>query len=151
MVDAYRAEFRMDLQEIGVDLAVWWRDRRWLGLYELFQHLPDNCRTKMAIAQNPEAAEQIARIAPASGPAEIPLTAITPELIVLMRMHDRLADLVQATLDTIPVEKGKSRPKYKGEPIPVEKSEIEKQRLQIQREIAMHWTTQFFPHSTGFA
>jgi hypothetical protein len=151
MVDHYRAEFRMDLQEIGVDLAVWWRDRRWLALYELFSKLPDTCRTRMAIAQDPRAAEAIARADPAPGKAEIPLSAIDPKMVVLLRIYDRLADLTQATLDTIPVDKGKARPRYRGEPLPVEKSAVEIARLRYQREIALHWTSQFFPHSTGFA
>jgi hypothetical protein len=151
MVDAYRPEFRADLMDVGVDLAVWWRDRRWLALYELFMALPGNSRTKLAISQNPEAAKIIAQQAPAAGPAEIPLRDMDSFMAVLLHIDDRLGDVAQAVYDSIPVDKGKPRPRYKGSPIAVEKSAVEIARLQYQREIALHWTGQFFPHSTGFA
>ena len=151
MVDAYRAEFRADLLELGIDLAVWWRDRRWLALYEVFMALPGNSRTKLAISQNPEAARLIAEQQPPSGPAEIPLRDVDSPLAVQLKIYDRLGDVAQAIYDSIPVEKGRARPRYKGQPIPIEKSAVEIERLRIQREIALHWTGQFFPHSSGFA
>jgi hypothetical protein len=151
MVDAYRSEFRADLMDLGVDLAVWWRDRRWLALYELFTHLPGTSRTKLAISQNPEAARIIAEHAPAPGPAEIPLRDVDSQMAVLLKIHDRLGELAQCVLDTIQLPPGKPRPRYKGQPIAIEQSAVEIARMQYQREIALHWTAQFFPHSTGFA
>lgn len=150
LVNAHRAEFRADLLELGVDLAVWWRDRRWAALYELFTQLPSTARTKLAISQTPETAKMLAEEPEAQGAAELPLNAMTPQMIVSLAIYDRLADLTQATLDTIPGKKGAARPRYGGKPIPVEKSQLQIERAKFERRVAVHWSSEFFPHSDGF-
>lgn len=49
------------MQVYGVDLARWWRDRRWRGLLELIDQLPQASRFMEAVANDPEQAEAIAK------------------------------------------------------------------------------------------
>ena len=68
---------------------------------------------------------------------------LTNEL--LARVLDRLADVAQAVLSTIPVDKGKQRPKYKADPFPRPESAIQKARDELAREIGWSLIKQFFP------
>lgn len=49
------------MQVYGVDLARWWRGRRWVALLELIDQLPAASRLNEAIMNDPESAELIAR------------------------------------------------------------------------------------------
>lgn len=49
-----------------MDLARWWRDRRWVGLLDLIDQLPAASRFNEAVLNNPEQAELIAN-RPGSG------------------------------------------------------------------------------------
>lgn len=62
LIRRYRAEIRADLQErYGVDLARWWRERRFRALLDLVDQLPGASRLNEAIQNDPEQAEVIAR------------------------------------------------------------------------------------------
>lgn len=43
-----------------MDLAVWWRQRRWVGLLELIDQLPAHCRLNEAVQNDPEQARLMA-------------------------------------------------------------------------------------------
>ena len=45
-----------------MDLDVWYSAGRWVGLIELIDMLPTNCRLNEAISNDPEMAEQMARM-----------------------------------------------------------------------------------------
>lgn len=68
---------------------------------------------------------------------------LTNEL--LARVLDRLADVAQSVLSTIPVDKGKARPKYKVDNFPRPESAIQKARDELAREIGWSLIKQFFP------
>lgn len=56
----YRPQIRADLlTEYGIDLAVWWRQRRWAGLLELIDELPSASRFNEAILNDREFAEAV--------------------------------------------------------------------------------------------
>lgn len=48
------------MQVYGVDLAAWFREKRWVALLELIDGLPSASRLNEAIANDPELAEAIA-------------------------------------------------------------------------------------------
>lgn len=63
LITHYRAEVRADLAERypGVDLRLWWRERRFRALLDLIDQLPAASRLSEAIQNDPEHAELIAR------------------------------------------------------------------------------------------
>lgn len=62
LITRYRAEVRADLLErFGVDLAQWWRQRRFRSLLELIDQLPGASRYSEAIQNDPEQAQMIAQ------------------------------------------------------------------------------------------
>lgn len=82
---------RADLQEVyGVDLAAWWRQRRWAALLDLIDQLPGTSRLNEAIYDDPD---QAALIASQPEPAE----RWSPRLRQWDLTHVMLQRLIHAT------------------------------------------------------
>lgn len=47
------------MDEYGVDLAIWWHQRRWVALLDLIEQLPTACRWREAMHKDPEYARQV--------------------------------------------------------------------------------------------
>lgn len=104
------------------------------------------------MAADPEVAEQIlAAEAQASGePAEWspPLTEWDTQTALLAEVRDRLGEVIQAVLNTIPVDKGKSRPKFRDKPFPRPVTAVDEARERAARRAALQIVDWFFPHAS---
>jgi hypothetical protein len=71
LIRRYRAEVRADLLEVyGVDLALWWRARRFRPLLELVDQLPMASRLNEAVQNDPDQARLIAEARQNADPDE---------------------------------------------------------------------------------
>lgn len=107
------------MQVYGVDLARWWQDRRYRGLLELIDQLPQASRYMEAVANDPEQARLIAEArSKGSGEGE----AWSPRLAEF-DLHARLMrDQIQALMGVqaaVIAAAGAKPPKIDPYPVPV--------------------------------
>lgn len=64
-------------------------------------------------------------------------------------VYDRLGELIHAVVSTIPVEKGKSRPRIETKPFPRPESIFERIKEEESRQTGSWLVDQFMPHASG--
>lgn len=144
LITRYRAEIRADLAQRypGVDLAQWWRERRFRALLDLIDQLPHASRLNEAIQNDPEQAEVIARAR--EEVADEDREPWAPRLADYDLHANLLRDLIQATIGlraaVIASAGGRSRtvPDY---PTPV--TEVDKATARLERAWAQGVLQQF--------
>lgn len=147
------------MQDIGVDLAVWWKARRWVALLELLDQMPRTARWRAAMANDPEfAREWLAREQESGGddepPWSPPLTEWDTKAELAAEARDLLQDVVKLLVGirhgvpTVQVERLKSPPKLGGKPFPRPVTAIEQAREEAAREAGRQVLAWFFPHAS---
>ncbi|MGQ3382980.1 hypothetical protein [Glutamicibacter sp. TV12E] len=115
-------------------------------MLRLIDGLPSASRFQAAILKDPE----IARILveqDTGGEYAPPLEEYDAHLVALSAIHDRLGDVAQAVLSSIPVDKGKSTPKYRGKPYARPHTAVEDIREEMAREAGQMLINWFTPHA----
>ncbi len=123
-----------------------------MALLELIDALPTASRFRQAVLLDEECAAGL--LAASQGEDEqerawspsIAEWGLTEEL--LASVYDRLGDVAQAVLSTIPVDRGKARPKYPGKEFPRAKTAIDAARERMALEMGHALLKAFFPHAT---
>lgn len=126
-----------------MDLAVLYRQRRWVYLLDLIDNLPQASRLSRAMMNDPEVAEQILAMAEAEGENEWnpPLSEYDLKAQYLAQIVDGLSSL-QSTL--VAVNGGKpERPR----PIPRPKTQIDVIRERRSQERQNDIIALFAPHA----
>ena len=111
---------------------------RWAFALTLIDHLPRTSAFSHAVAQDEELATALA--GEPSGRREVPFTEWSPETEALAAVVNRLSEVVNAIIATIPG--GKPRP-VKPYPHPI--SAADKVRARRRREAALELEAQLFP------
>lgn len=88
------------MQVYGVDLAVWFREKRWVALLELIDGLPSASRFNEAISNDPELAEIIAKQPDSSEPWTPRVLDQSLTNIILARIADGIAVLKETQIAT---------------------------------------------------
>ncbi len=100
-----------------------------------------------ALVNDPEAAAELAK---RPEPAETwtpPVTDWDLQATLLAEIRDRLGEVVGAVLSTIPVEKGKTRPKFRDKPFPRPRTEVDRARELAAHEAQLDIIQTFAPHA----
>lgn len=125
-----------------MDLAVWWRARRWRGLLDLIDQLPAASRLNEAIHNDPEQAERIARARLEQDPDEA--APWSPRQAEYDLHANLLRDLIQAvainTATTVAAAGGKAR-QPATYPTPV--TEVDKATARLERAWAQSVLSRF--------
>ncbi len=97
----YGEHLRADLQQVyGVDMAVLFKERRYVHLLALIEGLPTASRYTKALFDDDEMAERIldSGQGEASGDYHPPLSEWTPELAALTEISDKLSAIQQTQI-----------------------------------------------------
>lgn len=130
-------------------MAAWWRERRYVALLDLIEDLYKKPTSRMsaALVNDPEAAAELAAQPEPSRTWTPPVTDWDLHATLQAEMLDRLGELIGAVLATIPVEKGKSRPKFKAKPFPRPRTAVDRARELATREVQLDIIRRFAPHA----
>lgn len=143
----YREAIRADLlHEYGVDLAAWWKARRWVGLLDLIDQLPTASRLSAAMLDDPEVTEAMAA-RKQTDEWSPPVSEYNLVAMLLAEIRDRQGEIINAVLSTIPVEKGKTRPKHRDKPFPRPVTEIDRAKRRASEHAYLDIVRTFAPHA----
>lgn len=127
-----------------MDLAEWFRARRWVALLELIDMLPAACRLNEAIADDPETARYLAQLRldknPGAGEWSPRVSEYDLHALLMREIIQRLDGIYQASV----ANTGNKPPQIP--PFPAPKTAIDKAVAAAERE----WTEEFV-QKFGFA
>lgn len=142
-----------------MDLAAWWKARRWVALLELIDQLPRTARTRAAMVNDPQfAKEWLEREgqdddeAPEWTP---PLTEWDTRTQLEAEQRDLLLDAVRLLagirhgIQVVNVKQLRPAPRTGGKPFPRPRTAIDEARETAARAAAHQVLTWFFPHATN--
>jgi len=146
------------LSEYGVDLALWFRQRRWVALLELIWQLPNASRFNEAQLNDPEYAEIAAR---AQREAEIsgrpaakwtpPVREWTLEAQLLREIRESIIAVRSAQYETTYLPAGEGRLKALRAPVvpvlPGPETEADRVRARLSRQSQLEIIAIFAPHA----
>ena len=121
----------------GIDLAAWWRTRRWKALLELIDQLPSSARLSESIQNDPEQAALIAQIPKPDDPWAPSFRDFDLDATLLREIRELLVQLIRITI-------GSSAPKIKPFPVPV--TEVDRARKRLDHDYARSLTSRLLPH-----
>lgn len=132
LIARFRPQVRADLQQqYGVDLAVWWRERRFVALLDLIDQLPQTSRLNEALLNDPEQARLIVAAREASTEEPEPWAPRYAEFDLHAQMLrdviESLAGLRAAVLATARIPPG-PHTRY---PTPI--TEVEREKARVDR------------------
>ena len=125
------------MQVYGVDLAEWYAAGRWVALLDLIDMLPAACRLNEAIANDPEAARQIARMPQPEGEWSPRVSEFGLEAHMLREIIHELKALRQVSIAAAGGKPGEDKP------FPGPRTEIGKAIEALEREWAEDFMSQF--------
>ena len=115
-----------------MDLAAWWQARRWVGLLELIDNLPDASRLKGAIYNDPEQARLIAIQRETADPDRESWSPSVAE-------YDLHAMLLREVVHNLAALRQEKNPTY----IPAPRTEIDRQAQQLAKAVAVEIGARF--------
>jgi len=93
-----------------VDLADWYAAGRWVALLELIDNLPTACRLNEAIANDPEAAAQLAAVPPSADPWAPRVSEFDLQATILREILHALKGLKQVSIAAAGGKPGEEAP-----------------------------------------
>lgn len=111
-----------------MDLAVWFRDRRWVALLELIDGLPGASRLNEAISNDEELAKELASLPDPEEPWSPRLAEYTLDTLVLIQIADGIRHLQQTQIGTAG---GKPSPV---KPFPSPRTAVDRYRESLEQE-----------------
>lgn len=130
------------MQVYGVDLAVWWRGKRWVGLLELIDQLPSASRVNEAVLNDREFAEAVVARESGDRPEWAPKVSEFDLHATLLRDVIQALQGVQAAV--IAAAGGKP-PKIK--PYPAPRTALEEVRQDVLQAWADSLISRLTPHA----
>lgn len=139
-------EIRADLlHEYQVDLAVWWRARRWKALLGLVDQLPEASRFRESLLNDPDFAEAyVAQEGQDDGAAPEWAPRVSEFDLHATLLRDVIQAIYQLTAITVGVNTGKS-PKIP--PYPMPQTAIDGARRKQLQEWASDLISKLTPHA----
>ena len=111
-----------------MDLAEWYRARRWVALLELIDMLPAACRLNEAIANDPETARHFASFPPSS---EVWSPKVSEFDLHAIMLRDALGKLTTIQQTVVASAGGKPSP---AKPFPAPYTAIDRAKAEMDRE-----------------
>lgn len=137
-----------------MNLATWWKARRWVALLELINQLPNTSRTQAAMVNDPELVAQMLDSEDDDTPAwSPPLTDWNTSAVLAAETRDLLLDVVRllsgirSGIPIVQQERLKPAPKTGGKPFPRPVTEIDRARRRAEVEAYEGALAVFSPHA----
>lgn len=138
LIQRYRREVRADLMsEYGVDLATWYAAGRWVALLDYIDMLPAACRLNEAIANDPEAARELARLPKPEGEWSPRASEFDLQAHMTRAMIHELMQIKQAVIASGGGKPGQEKP------FPAPRTAIDEAIESLEREWAEDFVTKW--------
>lgn len=125
------------MSEYGVDLAVWYKNRRWVALLDYIDMLPSANRLNEAILNDPESADEIAARPDPTEPWSPKVSEFDLHAVILREIVSELKVVVQTLTAS-----GGARPKpFKPFPSPI--TEVDRAKKRQERKFAFDLVSEF--------
>ena len=133
-----------------MDLAEWWRGRRWRALADLIDQLPAASRTQEAILNDPDFAEMIAqreRDEPAKKPWSPRVRDYDLHAQLLREIRETIVSVRQAVIQTTFDGDGKPLKAPRVPILPGPETEVDRMKERLSRRSTYEIIAAFAPHA----